>query len=362
MLRLFLTLFLLIFTTSASANCESGSYLIHTVADYWKGDPEFVYLQFGRAGDYVGLFVPTSYSESVCVKTSASGERCIPISEALFEENSVRKIGEIELSKAEIRQRIAYQDDKDWQKEKEIIESFNKLEIDNRGGAIFFRTKRFADLPEKKWIKWFYKQEKITFPETFSITSSPADKKLVNEVEAEVQKLSLSLSDYEETEQAKPEIKPSSIEKVSVIETTGGNAGNDLHVIVANLQIKSTEKQREFLSEYQSEELKSSLRNNKEFRFNFPVIFLKQPSKPLTYFGDGRWCSSYVITSEIYKKQLESTAENMRELPSADRFNVTEMLDFDGDGGSDLFIINNAVAYELKKDGTVLVVSHPEGC
>lgn len=339
----------LISLNSSYANCEAGSYSIHTVAEY---------------GLAKNLFIVKGKPEKLSKLRNE-------VKEGTYKTDNP-KCQNITISKISAPKKESSNEPTEVEVDvtgEEITGPFYKLEgckLSDSAGFFMFDT-------DKK---------KVSFSKPVEV------KKIVT-----TEKINLAIKNQMETIKLQPLVGPSDHSKEKVIakadiknfsnfpiEST--QVGNKMTMSVANLDIIHLEK-------YFADE---GYRYYGEKYFNFekrmavfPVIFFTLSDRT-SYIGDGAWCSQVPVIynnisltdRELSKNNPKYIKSNHAEMAKPDEYKkdqdgyfnlgkiheygVTGAYDFNDDGKPDILIMNGLITYYLQEDGGLVVLESPEGC
>jgi hypothetical protein len=316
--RLLIAISFITVASSCWANCESGGYIIHTVAEY--GVPE-------------GLsFYPYTYIKGV-----------LNLNFSLSSKDSNNIVNHINanLDNPEKFVRVRHR------QEECRLRLQNKIEIISGGISYYNETSSFSlclkndqTIAERGYARYDYKKQVLTLPSSLTIKTVEYDR---SEEQVIVQKIfDLRLKGDESLESR---ITRDDVSKIDFFSTRVGSGDDALEVITVVLNLINIE--RIFSSQIMSSD------KLREKSAQFPVIFFKRKGETPKYVADGSWCASYRLMQKVER--------NVQSLGPVERFEIQSAYDFDNDGSADILVINR-VAYLLMKNGTIKVIDYPRGC
>lgn len=286
------------------ANCETGAYIIHTVATYPNGNVGETYTRYDMSKD--GFHA---------IATGAAGKS--PTRPRLVKMTSIRfKDRTCKLGK------ISFTDDA----MSDVLATYQLGEC----GELF----KLIPKPGYSKMNFALGQFEVMEPLEIIKTSNASDlvKAAISEGVAKAKLYADRGPDYKD--KARGRISQKDISRVRMEFFKAGS----FNVGISILTVKSLLKFYPHV-------------DTKDLSFEFPVIFFYMDGETPRFFGDGSNCAGTRIAHLRWDK-----------FNAADRFALTAAFDLNGDQKPEVVEINDAVAYQLTSDGKIWVIRSPAGC
>ncbi|MEM7349479.1 MAG: hypothetical protein AAF657_01650 [Acidobacteriota bacterium] len=310
------------------ANCESGAYLIHTIAEYARlDDTRRWYFRTTPQGEHLRLDATVAHSDTVPRQLTAFlrgphrdtfhlsrlGERCAP---------DLEPPGAVTLAQTD-----------NVMVETHYVRFPSCGASDDAGHAVFDRDSKTLHLPTALPIS-----PATEFADLEALEST---------IEKKIFHLGLRAS-----EGAEATITPDDVDGIELQVLNVGQGEPAFRMIVAVLRLRHLDRLLGSNGYQVLESLHSKLAE-------FPVIFWQRPGGEPFYVGDGSWCSTYRLSMESSVRQA---AETVRNLGPMERFELTAAYDLSGDGQPEILVVNKVVAYYLEADDRLTVMDWQQGC
>ena len=342
-MRIFISLSIIItifiFGTHRShANCEAGSYNIHTIALYKKLDPKETFFLY---------------------QVPASGNVLANINPQDGENPILKLAGEVGLQfgKESCNTKIVASADPITDESDPDLQSFGYSLSTQTCGSFqsAIPSHGYFSLDTVSRKARFPKEMKINDASLSAVDRDAIEKFITKDLKTRSLFLLHEFSAEPSQGQGVGKISPEMIDHIRFEQTTFGSGNNQSVLTVAILRIKGLKSayQGSDTSDY-TQELRKSL-ELKSGKADFPVIYYKPAghTEPL-FIGDGSTCS--YVRFEKYPAPVQG-AEG-----AFDRFVPSKAFDMDHDGALDILEINKRFAYRFKRDGKPEVISFGSGC
>lgn len=327
----------LLSTVPTFANCESGAYLIHTVAEYAELDSSRTWIfRSSLAGNRLEIQPSASTSE-------ASVQRLVA-----FLRGPHR--GQLQIRRGEVACSL---------EPEESVELARKPELLDRYAASFticpeLAARDGAESPQRSTVLFDRDTKTLLFPTPLEVhpprqapvglgkDAGPNPWELWQE---RLERLDLRASEAPDADR----ITRQDIAGLTELRVDIGRRETGYGVVILALRLHHLETLLPDDGYLDPSKIAGA-------QAEFPVLFLDPGTgqKPV-YIGDGRWCSSYRLSMEI----MASTGPFLGAL---ERFTVTGAFDTNQDGRPDLLRVNDQVVYRLGGEKALEVVDWGEGC
>ena len=312
-------------TGSAVANCESGAYMIHTVAEYAESE------------DIKASFLRIESADSTGFRLVSVAQGGLPRLEEA--RGPVQEPGE----NPPLTVVTEYQ---------RCLSASARFEEDPIG-RLGLRIEGCADLVQPNgYVVYDAQRRELRIPRPLSIqrgTSPQGAVAIEGEIQSAIAGLDLvaaaGLDLHPERVTSPERIQTADIESILFEHTQVGAPGRGALLSVAVLRLRNLDRLLPIRGDPDPESVRGRLAD-------FPVLFLSQSGGPSRYIGDGSACAGL----RLHLPSADAF------LGALDRFVISGAWDLDVNGTPDLIQVNDRVLYWIQPDGPLLVLDYRQGC